>query len=64
MFFIGDLNFRINAFSREEVMQRIKQNNHDTLLAEDDLYLAFKKFEAHKKIPMENKFQDMFFRHF
>lgn len=64
VFFLGDLNFRINAFSREQVLQRIEAGAFDQLLAEDDLFLAFNRFEALRKLPAENRFQDLFFRHF
>jgi endonuclease/exonuclease/phosphatase family metal-dependent hydrolase len=43
---MGDLNFRINAFTRQEAMEKIKQGRFTELIREDDLSLAFEKFNA------------------
>lgn len=41
---LGDLNFRINAYNREEVLEKIKQKKIDELLEKDDLIKAFDKY--------------------
>lgn len=62
---MGDLNFRINAFSRDEVIDKIKKNKREELLNEDDLIVSFEKFnQMTRKQQMENRYQDMFFTNF
>lgn len=38
---MGDMNFRINAFSREQVLQLIFNEQCDQILQEDDLIISF-----------------------
>jgi hypothetical protein len=62
---MGDLNFRINALTRDQVIEKISQNRSEDLLQEDDLILSFEKFNLmNRKLQMENKYQDMFFRNY
>jgi hypothetical protein len=60
---IGDLNFRINAFSRQEVLDRIKSGKINELLDQDDLILAFDKFNFTASKNAE-KFTEMLFQNF
>ena len=62
---MGDLNFRINAYSRKEVIEKINDSKLDDLIKEDDLIVAFDKFNAvNRKQIMDNRYMDMFFRNF
>jgi hypothetical protein len=51
---MGDLNFRIDAFSRETVLKKIKNGELDHLLEEDDLIKAFDKFNFTPSSSNEN----------
>jgi hypothetical protein len=57
---LGDLNFRIDAFSRKEVLERIKSGKINELLDQDDLILAFDKFNFTASKSVE-KFTEMLF---
>lgn len=61
---MGDLNFRINALNRNEVLDRIKNDKLLDLLQEDDFKKEQNKFYANRKVEPSNqnqKFQKMFF---
>ena len=58
---MGDLNFRIDAYSREEVLQKIKQGKIEDLLEEDDLIKAFDKFSFTPRISTSETFTNMLF---
>ena len=60
--FLGDLNFRINALSRDEVLTKVQTNKLKLLLEEDDLHLAFKNYKPEKY--QENIYMDHFLRNF
>ena len=60
---MGDLNYRINALNRDQVCEKVKQNKCEDLLKEDDLIMAFDKFNINKK-SLDCRFQDMLFRQF
>ena len=57
---LGDLNFRIDAFTRQEVLEKIKQRKITELLDQDDLILAFDKFNFTASKNAE-KFTEMLF---
>ena len=63
VFLIGDLNFRINALTRQQVLEKIEANKCDELLKEDDLIVAF---ERYRKNPgaIENKHMEFLFKNF
>jgi hypothetical protein len=58
---MGDLNFRIDAYSREEVLQKIKQGKIEDLLEEDDLIKAFDKFSFTPSSSTSETFTNMLF---
>ena len=60
---MGDLNFRIDAFTREEVLEKIKSRKLEDLLAEDDLIKAFDKYNFTPSSSSEN-FTHMLFQNF
>jgi len=41
---LGDLNFRINSMTRAEVLQKIEKEKIGELLDQDDLVLAFDRY--------------------
>lgn len=61
---MGDLNFRINALTREQVLQHIYNDQCDLILKEDDLIISFQNFNQNRKQQLENRHLDMFFRQF
>lgn len=60
---LGDLNFRINTMTREEVMERIEKKDINSLLDQDNLVVTFDQMSNTKK-SLENKYQDMLFKQF
>lgn len=60
VFLLGDLNFRIDAMNREQVLSKINGNRFDEILREDDLIKAFDLYNNTPK-QMQNKYQDMLF---
>jgi hypothetical protein len=56
VFFLGDLNFRINDLSRIQVMQKIEQKKIDELLKEDDYTKSIKQFNFNQRQTAETKF--------
>lgn len=60
---LGDLNFRINTMTRQEVMDRIRKGDINNLLDQDNLVVTFDQMSKTKKC-LENKYQDMLFKQF
>jgi hypothetical protein len=60
---LGDLNFRIDAYTREEVIERIKSNNLGEILDQDDLIKAFDRFKTQTSTGSD-KFTDLLFTNF
>ena len=58
---MGDLNFRINTMTRQEVMDRIEKEDINNLLDQDNLVVTFDQMSNTKK-SLDNKYQDMLFK--
>jgi len=52
---LGDLNFRINTMTRQEVMSCIQKNDINKLLDQDNLVVTFDQMSNSKK-SLENKY--------
>lgn len=63
VFLLGDLNFRVDGFSREQVLALIHEKKISDILQEDDLVKLFDKFNL-KQVKFNNKYADMLFRRF
>ena len=60
---IGDLNFRINALTRDQVLAKVQANKCSELLKEDDLVMAFEKYRQSPK-SVDNKHIEFLFKSF
>ena len=58
---LGDLNFRINTMTRQEVMGSIEKEDINKLLDQDNLVVTFDQMSNTKK-SLDNKYQDMLFK--
>ena len=61
---LGDLNFRINSMTRQEVLDKVLNGDMTQALDQDDLVLAFDQHAFTVNKSAESKFHDMFFTQF